>query len=127
MIELLQGFPDNVIAVAAKGQVTRKDYEKVLVPEVERVFRNHQKVKFYYELGPEFAGLEPGAAWEDVKEAIRHFGQWEKIAVVTDVEWIKRLVTGLGAIVPGEVRVFPNSDRTCARAWVLVNSAGKAA
>jgi len=127
MIERLQGFPDNVIAVAAKGQVTRADYEQVLVPEVERVFKNHQKVKFYYELGPEFAGLEPGAIWEDVKETIRHFGQWEKMAVVTDFDWIKRLVTGFGAIMPGEVRVFANSDQTCARAWVLVNSTGKAA
>ncbi|MGH9716305.1 MAG: STAS/SEC14 domain-containing protein [Candidatus Acidiferrales bacterium] len=127
MIERVEGFPDNVIAVAAKGQVTKKEYEEVLVPEVERVFKNHQNVKFYYELGPEFTELEPGAAWEDVKESIRHFGQWEKMALVTDIEWVKRLVTGFGAIMPGEVRVFPNSERIAARKWVLANSAGAAA
>jgi SpoIIAA-like len=127
MIERLQGFPENVVAVECKGLVTRKDYEEVLIPAVERVFKNQQKVKFYYELGPEFAGLEPGAVWEDVKETIRHFGQWEKMAVVTDVEWMKRLVSGFGSIMPGEVRAFPYSERTSARAWVLVSSTGAAA
>ncbi|MGA9882246.1 MAG: STAS/SEC14 domain-containing protein [Candidatus Acidiferrales bacterium] len=122
MIERLDGFPDNVVAVAAKGQVSKKDYEQVLVPEVERAFKKHRKVNFYYELGPQFTGLEPGAAWEDFKEGIRHFGGWDKMAMVTDVEWIKRLVTGFGSIMPGEARVFPNAEQTVARAWILVDA-----
>ena len=126
MIERLEGFPDNVVAMAAKGQVTKKDYGQVLAPEVARAFKSHSKVKFYYELGPQFTGLEPGAAWEDLKEGIRHFGGWEKMAVVTDVEWIKRLVSGFGAIMPGEVRVFPNAEQTVARAWILVGAAAAA-
>lgn len=127
MIERLAGFPDNVVALAAKGQVTKQDYEQVLAPEVARAFKNHRKVNFYYELGPQFTGLEPGAAWEDLKEGIRHFGGWDKMAVVTDVEWIKRLVSGFGAIMPGEVRVFPYAERVVARTWVIggaVASAG---
>lgn len=127
MIERLEGFPENVVAVAAKGQVTKKDYELVFVPEAERVFKNHRKVNFYYELGPQFTGLEPGAAWEDFKEGIRHFGGWDKMAVVTDVEWIKRLVSGFGAIMPGEVRVFPNAEQTVARAWVITSDSGASA
>lgn len=124
MIERLEGFPDNVVALAAKGQVTKKDYEQVLAPEVARAFQKHRKVKFYYELGPQFTGLEPSAAWEDLKEGIRHFGGWEKMAVVTDSEWVKRLVNGFGSIMPGEVRVFPNAEQTVARAWILVMAEG---
>jgi hypothetical protein len=123
MIERLEGFPDNVVAFAAKGQVTKQDYEQVLAPEVARAFKSHRKVNFYYELGPQFTGLEPGAAWEDLKEGVRHFGGWSKMAVVTDVEWIKRLVSGFGAIIPGEVRVFPNAEQAVARAWVITGAA----
>ncbi|MGH9740590.1 MAG: STAS/SEC14 domain-containing protein [Candidatus Acidiferrales bacterium] len=121
MIERLEGFPDNVVALAAKGQVTKKDYEQVLAPEVARTFQKHRKVNFYYELGPQFTGLEPGAAWEDLKEGIRHFGGWEKMAVVTDSEWVKRLVNGFGSIMPGEVRVFPNAEQTVACAWIITD------
>jgi SpoIIAA-like len=127
MIERLAGFPDNVIALAAKGQVTKQDYEQVLAPEVARVFKNYRKVNFYYELGPQFTGLEPGAAWEDLKEGVRHFGGWDKMAVVTDVEWIKKLASGFGAIMPGEVRVFPNAEQAVARAWVTGSAAGASA
>ncbi len=123
MIERLAGFPDSVVAVAAKGQVTRADYEQVLLPEVDRVFKNHRRANFYYELGPQFTGLDPGAAWEDVKESIRHFGAWEKMAIVTDVDWIKRLVSGFGAMMPGEVRVFPNAEAASARAWIVAGTA----
>jgi hypothetical protein len=127
MIKPLQGFPDNVVALEAKGQVTKQDYEQVLAPEVTRAFKNHRKVNFYYELGPEFTGLEPGAAWEDLKEAVRHFGGWDKMAVVTDVEWIKRLISGFGAIMPGEVRVFPNAEAAVARGWVSTGTFGTSA
>ena len=30
MIERLQGFPDNVIAFAGRGRVTKADYELIL-------------------------------------------------------------------------------------------------
>ena len=123
MIERLAGFPDNVVALGAKGQVTRADYEQVVVPEVDRVFESHGKANFYYELGPQFTGLEPGAAWEDLKESVRHFGGWQKMAVVTDVEWIKRLAGGFGAIMPGDMRVFPYAEAAAARAWVAGGAA----
>jgi hypothetical protein len=34
MITILSGFPDNVIAIACQGRVTRKDYDDVLAPAV---------------------------------------------------------------------------------------------
>lgn len=127
MLERLAGFPDHVVALAAKGKVTKLDYEQVLGPEVARAFKSKNKVNFYYELGPEFEGLDAGAAWEDFKEAVRHFGGWEKMAVVTDKEWIKRLVSGLGAIMPGQVRAFPYGEKLLAKAWVIGAPAGASA
>jgi hypothetical protein len=127
MIERLEGFPDNVVALAAKGQVTRKDYEEVLIPAVEAAFKKHAKVSLYYELGPQFSGIETGAAWEDFKEGVRHFFQWEKMAVVTDVEWIRRAINGFGVFMPGELRVFPNREAAAARTWVTGIAAGASA
>ena len=89
MIEPSQGFPDNVVACAAKGQVTKKDYEQALIPDVERALERNAKIRCYYELSPEFAGFDAGAAWEDAKLGIEHLTRWERVAVVTDVEWIR--------------------------------------
>ncbi len=124
MIELLQGFPENVVAVSGKGQVTKKDYEDVLIPAVDAAFKKHHNVSFYYELGPQFVGIEAGAAWEDFKEGMRHFFRWEKMALVTDIEWIRRALSGFAVFMPGELRVFPNDEAAVARAWVTGRAAG---
>jgi hypothetical protein len=36
MLEIIEGFADNVVAVAAKGQVSRRDYSDVLVPDQQQ-------------------------------------------------------------------------------------------
>jgi hypothetical protein len=117
MIELLEGFPANVVAVSGKGQVTRKDYEEVLIPAVEAAFKKNRNVSFYYELGPQFVSVEAGAALDDFKVGVRHFFHWEKMALVTDVEWIRRAISGFAVFMPGELRVFPTAEAEVARAW----------
>ncbi len=88
MIELLKDFPGNVVALAASGQVTKADYEKVVIPAVERALAQHDKVRLYYQIGPDFSGIDPGAMWADTKIGMGHFLRWDRIAVITDVEWI---------------------------------------
>jgi len=118
MIEVVEGFPDNVVAVAAKGQVSRRDYSKVLVPAVESAFRRHRKVRCYYELGREFSGMDSGALWEDLKIGVEHIAQWERVAVVTDVEWVRLAVNVFRFLVPCDVRVFGTTEAADARGWI---------
>ena len=35
MIEIVESFPGNVVGILAKGEVTRKDYLKVLIPAID--------------------------------------------------------------------------------------------
>ena len=67
MIDLLKGFPDNTVAAACRGQVTRRDYDAVLVPAVEKALKTHEKVRLYYEIGADFIGIDPAAAWEGLQ------------------------------------------------------------
>jgi hypothetical protein len=51
MIEIIDNLPDNVVGLIAKGQVTRKDYEQILIPKVEAALKRHERIRLYYELG----------------------------------------------------------------------------
>jgi SpoIIAA-like len=124
MIETIAGFPDNVVACAAKGHVTGDDYDRVLIPAVERALATHDKIRCYYELGAEFAGMDAGAAWRDFTVGMGHLTRWERVAVVTDVDWIGHAVNAFRFLMPGAVRVFPNSAKAEARTWVAAT--GKA-
>lgn len=118
MIKLLDGFPDATVAIACEGQVTRQDYETVLVPRVNEALARHEKVRIYYEIGPSFTGFDVGAVWEDSKIGLEHLSRWEKMAIVTDVQWIRLAVGAFRFLMPGRLRVFDSRQAKEARAWI---------
>ncbi|MEM7192200.1 MAG: STAS/SEC14 domain-containing protein [Pseudomonadota bacterium] len=118
MIELLKGFPRNVVAIACHGEVSRKDYDEVLIPAVEKALQSNDKVRMLYEVAPDFEGYEAGAAWEDFKTGVAHFTKWDRIAVITDIEWIGAAVKIFGLFLPSTVRVYAQDDAAKARLWI---------
>jgi hypothetical protein len=118
MIELIQDVPDNVIAFKFTGKVTGDDYETVLIPAMEAALEKYDKVRALAQMGPEFSGFEASAMWDDAKVGLKHYTNWEKIALVTDVEWVIHSVKVFGVLVPGEVKLFSNDQLAAALAWV---------
>jgi len=119
MIELLSGYPDNVVAIEGVGEVGAEDYREVLIPAVDGALTSNQKLRLLYVLGERFEGVTSGAAWEDFKLGLEHLRSWEMMAVVTDVEWIGHALRAVGWMIPAELRVFPTAERAEAEAWVL--------
>jgi hypothetical protein len=119
MIETLKDFPDNVVAVACRGYVTTGDYETVLIPAVEKAFEQRKKIRLYYEIKPDFTGVDAGAVWEDFKVGLEHWLRWEQIAVVTDVAWIRQAVNAFGFLMPARIRVFSTNEVAQARSWIV--------
>jgi hypothetical protein len=118
MVEQIPDLPDNVVGFRAKGRVTADDYESVIIPAVEALFARQSKVRFLYHLGEDFSGFEAAAAWDDTKLGLKHLGGWERMALVSDVEWIRAAVRVFGLAIPGQVRVFHNRDLAEATRWI---------
>ena len=118
MVELMQDLPENVIGFNATGKVTGDDYETVLIPAMEAAIEKHDKVRALGQLGPEFGGFEASAMWDDAKVGMKHYTSWEKIALVTDIDWIINSVKVFGFLVPGEVKLFGNDQLDEAKTWV---------
>lgn len=119
MIETLEGFPDNVVACVAKGRITRSDYENVLIPRVEKALDSHKRIRCYYEIGDQYTGIDPGAAWEDMKLGFEHLSSWERVAVVTNVEWIHLGMQVFRFLTASTIRVFRLDRADEARQWIL--------
>ena len=118
MIEPLPNLPDHVLGFVASGQVTATDYESVLIPAIESTIEKRRSVRLLYQIGPAFAGFTAGAMWDDAKVGLAHLKAWEKVAVVTDVEWIAAAVKLFGFAMPSTVKVFPNAQYADAVHWV---------
>ena len=118
MIKILDGFTDATVAVACEAHVTREDYEKILIPRLNEALAHHDKVRIYYEVGPSLSGFDIGAVWEDTKVGLEHLSRYERMAVVTDVPWIRFAVGAFRFLMPSKVRVFGTAQANEARAWI---------
>ncbi len=118
MLELMPDLPDNIVGVKASDQVTAQDYEKVLVPAIEAALSKHNKIRLLYAVGPACSGFSAGAMWNDMKTGIAHYTAWEKLAVVTDLEWLVNATRFFGFAMPCPIKAFANSEFDQAKHWV---------
>jgi hypothetical protein len=118
MFQLIDTMPDGVVAVRAVGRVSAQDYQTVLTPAIERATSGGRKARLYLELGTGFEGYDASAIVADARMGVGHLASFERIAVVTDTDWVRHAVQLFGPLIPGEVRVFPVSGASDARAWI---------
>lgn len=117
MLEPIADLPANVIGVVAKGEIVADDYRDTLVPAIEAALKDTDKVRFLYVLGPDYEGFSAGAMWEDGKLGLEHLTSWDKIAVVSDKDWVRHSVNAFGYLLPGKVKVFTLDEQEETATW----------
>lgn len=120
-MRILEGYPADVLAVAAEGHITRADYDEVLIPAVTARIKAEGKVKLLYVIGEGFRGYSAGAIWDDAKLGFLHLGDFTRVAVVTDVGWIVGSVRLFAPLIPCPVQVFALAEIEAAKAWIAEN------
>jgi len=116
MIELIHGLPEGVVGIEAVGTVTSADYQAV-TPVIDEALAAHGKIRLIHILGDRFDDFTAGGVWEDGKFGLSNALSFERIAVVTDRDSVRRLVKAAGWAAPGEMRLFANAERDQALAW----------
>jgi hypothetical protein len=114
MIEIVEGLPKNVVGFAVSGRLTMDDCREVLVPAVAKSLKRHEKIRLYYELNSRF----PGASWDDLDFGLEHFSRCERVAIVTDIGWVRLTVKALRFLIPSEIRVFTTLEVDEGRDWI---------
>lgn len=123
--EIIEGLPADVLAVEAKGHITRAAYEDVLIPQVEAKIAQEGKVKLLYVIGEAFDGFSAGAAWDDTRVGLMHLADFARIAVVSDVDWVRMGVKMFAPLLPAAVRVFHLAELDAAKDWIASNEAAQ--
>jgi SpoIIAA-like len=121
MVELIPDMAGGTLGFRVSGRLTREDYLEVLVPTLREAVQSGGRLRVLYAIGPKLQ-MEPGALWEDIKlglgMGIQHRDAWERTAVVSDLDWIWRALELFSWMVPGEMRLFRESEIDQARRWV---------
>jgi len=119
MLERIESLPPDVVGLRASGKVTKTDYEQVVLPLLEHARREGTRLRFVYQLGPEFMGFTPGAAWEDFRIGLQYLRLFDRCAIVTDIDWVRTATRGVAPLMPCPVRVFGNDAFQEAIDWLV--------
>ncbi|OBQ54805.1 SpoIIAA family protein [Halodesulfovibrio spirochaetisodalis] len=117
MLKLLEGFGDETIAIETHGEITRSDYEEVLIPRAKEILETYEKVKCFMHI-TEGSTYSMGAVATDTVFGLRHLFAWERIALVTDVEWVHKAAGFFLPLMPFEAKLFSEKEYEYAKTWL---------
>lgn len=121
MVEVIADMPAGALGFRVAGRLTREDYRDVLVPPLRAAVDAGERLRVLYAIGPELH-MEPGALLEDLKVevdlGVRQREAWERIAVVTDLDWLWHAFGLFSWMVPGQMRMFRESELEQAKSWL---------
>jgi hypothetical protein len=121
-IKLTELKDARVLEVAASGKLTDADYQQLFIPEIERLTKQHGKIRLLFEM-TQFHGWEPKAAWDDFKLNLKHRHDIERVAMVGEKKWQHWLTEFAKPFTGAKVRYFDQAEADQARAWVGEDSA----
>jgi hypothetical protein len=116
VIKELTDLPAGVIGFEVTGKATAEDFRDIVLPAFERAAKNG-KIRAVIVI-PEFKGMTTGGLWQDLKLGVPHLRDWKRIAIVTDIEWIRHMTRMFDWMTPGDVQLFALDARDEAVSWV---------
>jgi hypothetical protein len=118
MIEEIAGLPEGTLGFKISGDVIGSDYDSVLTPAVEKAIEEFDHIRLLAQVGPDFEGYSMDAIWDDTKLGLRHWNGFERVAVVTDVGWIKMGVKAMAFMMPCPMQLFAIGELDDAKRWL---------
>lgn len=115
MIETIQTDSPQTMGFKLSGKLHDEDY-KSFVPMVETLVAGGKKRMFVQ--FSDFHGWDLHAAWDDFKFAIKHYSDFERIAMVGERRWQKWMVPVCKPFTKAKVRFFDAAQTDEAWAWL---------
>jgi hypothetical protein len=117
MFKFIEGMPPGVVAIEAIGEVTHEDYRDTLVPRAKTMVGNGP-IKMIYVIGKDFKRFKLEALWDDSMFGIKYGHDFSYVAVVTDHEWLRAVISIFKPFIHAEVRLFSLSELPAAKDWI---------
>ncbi len=118
MVEVISGLPAYVAGFRATGKVTRDDYREVIYPLVDSIAKAFGKINYLLVIETPLSNYSTGAWIDDAVLGIKYFTKWNKLAVVSRSDGIKKFTDGFGKLIPGETKGFKLEELPVAKEWI---------
>lgn len=119
MFEVLSESEGRRFFIKASGELTDDDY-KGLTPVLETAIDEHGPLRLYVDM-EEFESWELQAAWDDFAFGVKHWNDFERVALVGDKQWEEISAKIFDKFTKGDIRFFDVSKRGDAHDWIATD------
>lgn len=117
MISIINDAPENVAAFNATGEITREDFENVVIPHVKSKIEQFDELNYLLYLDTDLDNFTMGAWLQDALLGIKNITKWNRAAVVTDKEGVQNFTDIFSVLMPGEFKSYPKENLYNALYW----------
>jgi stage II sporulation SpoAA-like protein len=118
MLRRMIDMPGGTIGFEAIGEVEDDDWERSVEPVLRSEIADGRKVRLLYLLGAEAREVEGDALKADSGFRARHATSFERVAVVSDEDWIRPALRALSFLLPGKAKAFRVRELAEAKTWL---------
>ncbi len=118
MLRSITDMPAGTIGFEAVGEVEDDDWEETVEPILRQEIAAGRNVRLLYLIGARAQEVEADAMSADAGFRVRHATSYERVAVVSDEDWMRPALRALSVLLPGKARGFRVRDLAEAKAWL---------
>jgi hypothetical protein len=118
MLRSITDMPAGTIGFEAVGEVEDDDWEETVEPVLRQEIAAGRNVRLLYLIGARAREVEGDAMSADAGFRVRHATSYERVAVVSDEDWMRPALSALSVLLPGKARGFRVRDLAEAKAWL---------
>ena len=118
MLQRIADMPAGTLGFEVVGEVDEDDWEETVEPLLRQEMADGRKLRLLYLIGARTTDLDDDAMGKDVAFRARHASSYERVAVVSDEDWLRPALTGLSFLLPGKAKGFRVADLEAAKTWL---------
>jgi hypothetical protein len=118
MLRRLTDMPPGTIGFEGIGEVEDDDWEETVEPVLRQEVAAGRKLRLLYLLGAQSRDLDGDAMKADTGFRARHASAFERVAVVSDEDWMRPALRVLSVLLPGKAKAFRVRELAEAKAWL---------
>jgi hypothetical protein len=118
MLKRIEDMPAGTIGFEAHGEVEDDDWEEVVEPALREELARGAKLRVLYLLGPSAGEVEGDAIEAGAGFRARHATSFDRVAVVSDEDWLRPALKALSFLLPGKTKAFRVADLAGAKSWL---------
>ena len=119
MLRRMNDMPAGTLGFEAVGEVDDDDWEDTVEPVLRREIAAGRKLRLLYLARGD---VDDDAMKADIGFRARHASSFERVAVLSDEDWLAPALRVLSFLVPGKVKGFRTRELEAAKTWLASDS-----